>query len=485
MSKKASDGYNLLNIFHRLVLLKGSASLLGGLSLLSSGLIWTQQQAQATDNVLVIPETSAPPAAPVPAPVGPKVTPPATEAPVIIPKSAPQVAPVKSPIDKPVAPLKPRTIKIEPKPWVGKPSNSAAPKIQLSAPKISVPEVKQTSIPIMPQVQPPQNLATGIEGGKNNYIDTTQYNAPNTYSAPAVVLTERSTGCQTVSQNGQLSGGCGVAARRQPSQPPSAVASTRRAIPPRNLAIAKTLTVARPANQPTAPSRNLIAASEIKTIRVAQPIYSTSAPVKTTPQPVSNSQVVSLQPIEMNGVKIALAPVPRYNRAATTNLDTGVAPVHHKTDLIFPLAIPATITSAFGWRVHPIAGSTRMHAGTDIGAPVGTPVVAAYPGEVAVADWVGGYGMMVILRHLEGKQESRYAHLSEIYVQPGEYVKQGAVIGRVGSTGFSTGPHLHFEWRHLTEQGWVAVDAGVHLEYALENLVQTMPVAKTDSNNQG
>jgi murein DD-endopeptidase MepM/ murein hydrolase activator NlpD len=107
-----------------------------------------------------------------------------------------------------------------------------------------------------------------------------------------------------------------------------------------------------------------------------------------------------------------------------------------------------------------------------------------YPGEVAVADWVGGYGLMVILRHLDGTQESRYAHLSEIYVKPGETVEQGAAIGRVGSTGVSTGPHLHVEWRHLTAQGWVAVDAGLHLEYALDNLVQSMQLAQVPEQPQ-
>jgi murein DD-endopeptidase MepM/ murein hydrolase activator NlpD len=116
---------------------------------------------------------------------------------------------------------------------------------------------------------------------------------------------------------------------------------------------------------------------------------------------------------------------------------------------------------------------------------MGTPVLAAYRGEVAAADWSGGYGLMVILRHEGGTQESRYAHLSEIYVRPGDWVEQGVVIGRVGSTGLSTGPHLHFEWRHLTQEGWVAVDAGLHLEYALENLIQSLQMAGTAAQPNG
>lgn len=142
--------------------------------------------------------------------------------------------------------------------------------------------------------------------------------------------------------------------------------------------------------------------------------------------------------------------------------------------LMFPLSIPAPITSIFGWRIHPISGDQRFHSGTDLGAPLGTPVLAAYAGQVAIADFLGGYGLTVTLNHNKGAQQTLYGHLSEIFVKPGEQVKQGEVIGRVGSTGNSTGPHLHFEFRQLTADGWVALDAGAQLEYALAQLVKSM-----------
>lgn len=146
--------------------------------------------------------------------------------------------------------------------------------------------------------------------------------------------------------------------------------------------------------------------------------------------------------------------------------------------LIFPLSIPAPITSLFGWRIHPITGAQSFHMGTDIGAPLGTPVLAAYAGQVAIADFLGGYGLAVALEHNKGTQQTLYGHLSEIFVKPGETVKQGEVIGRVGSTGNSTGPHLHFEFHQKTAEGWVALDAGEQLEYALGQLVKTMGLAQ-------
>jgi murein DD-endopeptidase MepM/ murein hydrolase activator NlpD len=150
-------------------------------------------------------------------------------------------------------------------------------------------------------------------------------------------------------------------------------------------------------------------------------------------------------------------------------------------NLLFPLSIPAAITSAFGWRIHPITGDQRFHAGTDLGAPSGTPVLAADAGQVSVAVVMGGYGLTVILSHKQDTVQTLYAHLSEILVQPGDRVKQGAVIGRVGSTGNSTGPHLHFEMQKFTPEGWIAVDPGIQLETAVAQLIKYLQTAQVKS----
>jgi murein DD-endopeptidase MepM/ murein hydrolase activator NlpD len=147
---------------------------------------------------------------------------------------------------------------------------------------------------------------------------------------------------------------------------------------------------------------------------------------------------------------------------------------------IYPLSNPAPITSKFGWRTHPITGSRRFHAGIDIGAPMGAPVVATGSGTIVSAGWNGGYGKAIVIQH-NGVQQTLYGHLSEIFVQPGQQIEQGTVIGRVGSTGNSTGPHLHFETRTATADGWVAVDPYAEVEYALDNLRRSMPFAQRDS----
>ncbi len=114
--------------------------------------------------------------------------------------------------------------------------------------------------------------------------------------------------------------------------------------------------------------------------------------------------------------------------------------------IVLMAPLQARITSSFGMRFHPIARQNRMHTGVDYGASFGTPIKAAESGKVVTADWLGGYGKAVIIYH--GKQVSTlYGHMSTLNVSNGEMVQKGQVIGTVGSTGFSTGPHLHFEVR--------------------------------------
>jgi murein DD-endopeptidase MepM/ murein hydrolase activator NlpD len=128
--------------------------------------------------------------------------------------------------------------------------------------------------------------------------------------------------------------------------------------------------------------------------------------------------------------------------------------------LLFPLIGDAPLTSTFGWRMHPVLGYLRMHAGQDFGAPEGTPVVAALSGRVVSSGLAGGYGLAVEIEHQRPLRRTLYGHLSELYVKTGEIVRQGEVVGRVGSTGLSTGPHLHFELRQPAQGGWVAMDPG-------------------------
>lgn len=121
-----------------------------------------------------------------------------------------------------------------------------------------------------------------------------------------------------------------------------------------------------------------------------------------------------------------------------------------------PIAHPApghAVTSSFGPRRDPFIGRPAHHSGIDFRAPTGAPVLAAGAGTVVGAGWNGGYGRMVEIDHGRGLT-TRYAHMSRISVQEGDRIEKGAVIGRVGSTGRSTGPHLHFEVR----RGGDAVD---------------------------
>lgn len=118
-----------------------------------------------------------------------------------------------------------------------------------------------------------------------------------------------------------------------------------------------------------------------------------------------------------------------------------------------PVSIPSLIpvegvklTSDFGMRWHPVLGGRRAHKGVDLAAPAGTPIRASADGMVERADWFSGYGLFVALEH-GGDIETRYGHMSRLNVAAGQRVRKGDIIGYVGSTGRSTGPHLHYEVR--------------------------------------
>lgn len=119
----------------------------------------------------------------------------------------------------------------------------------------------------------------------------------------------------------------------------------------------------------------------------------------------------------------------------------------------FAWPVSARITSGFGLRVHPILRFARMHRGIDFGAGWGAPIVAAADGQVTRAGWAGGYGRQVRIAHGGGMATS-YSHMSRMVVEPGSMVRQGQLIGYVGSSGLSTGPHLHYE----VYRGGVAVN---------------------------
>ncbi len=116
----------------------------------------------------------------------------------------------------------------------------------------------------------------------------------------------------------------------------------------------------------------------------------------------------------------------------------------------FILPVHGRITSPFGWRTHPIFKSKIFHSGIDYGVPYGTPIKAANSGKVIYSGWYGGYGKVVILDHgscTGAPTTTLYAHMSQQKVSVGENVVRGQTVGLVGTTGYSTGPHLHFEVR--------------------------------------
>lgn len=478
---------NNLHPLMRICLIAKSLGVLGSLSFLSAGMAWGNTNTfvdNLTPTPTAIPSAPrlskpakvkvTPPApratrpAPRPAPPPPRVAKPARNTtPVARPPAAkPTPRPAARPAPQPVArpkPARPARTVAQPTPRRTQP---AARPTQPAAPRVAVPPNKPTRTEIPPHLIDRPNTASARE--TNNFIDRRDYNTNNptpattattpartpSSSRPTVVMRNRSTGCDAVMQNGRLSSGsCNV----KPQQPR---ALARQTPPPRRVA-RQNISAPRVSISPKSRWQGASVSVASRRIRVVPP------PAEWAARTAANSPAKSPRKYHVETEIIN----PRQN----------AYPNNNNTGLLFPLPNPAQISSDYGWRVHPIFGNWRMHSGTDIAAPMGTPVIASYHGEVAIAEYVGGYGKMVALRHEDGTQESRYAHLSEILVEPGEWVEQGQVIGLVGSTGNSTGPHLHFEWRHLMTTGWIPVDAGPHLEWAMGEMLDLLDAEEWDA----
>ena len=125
------------------------------------------------------------------------------------------------------------------------------------------------------------------------------------------------------------------------------------------------------------------------------------------------------------------------------------ATTYRPSSVSIPSRMPvngAALTSGYGMRVHPVLGGRRQHKGIDLAEPVGSPVYATADGMVSRADWFSSYGLFISLEH-GGNIQTRYGHLSRLNVAAGQSVHKGDLIGYVGTTGRSTGPHLHYEVR--------------------------------------
>lgn len=357
-----------------------------------------------------------------------------------------QAAPAPAPVVEAPAPVAPAPVAPDPVPVVEAPAPvqpAAAPVGVETVPAASSEPAAPAAIATPEVVLEPEGFANrnSIPVPHNDvFIDPTEYSvgATTRFDGPdAVVLSERSTGCQRILQSGQAVPGSICQA---PSPAAATVAASRQYSPYR-------------------------------------------------PQVVQSSAHQSSGHAEQNLVTSVVGQTTAagrafYNRGAQAlnRLRRG------EYQFVFPLTIPSPITSAFGWRVHPISGTQRFHAGTDIGAPLGTPVIAAQAGRVAISEFMSGYGLTVVMEHENDQkqvtEQSLYAHMSELLVEPGAWVEQGEVIGLVGSTGNSTGPHLHFELQQLTADGWVMVDPGQLLEYALAQLIETLRIAQANPQPQ-
>jgi murein DD-endopeptidase MepM/ murein hydrolase activator NlpD len=273
---------------------------------------------------------------------------------------------------------------------------------------------------------------------------------------------------------------------------PKLVAGLMMAIGTSSFALLAFLNQTPVSNQPTSPQ---LVATEIVPATPPIPVMSLQQPRIAAMKPATQLAAATTEPATVVVKKIAAIPIvepisptllPKVQQQSQMARNFGslaqlpvVVPLQQSSadDFVYPLVTPVPIGSPFGWRVHPVSGKQRLHAGMDFEAPEGAPVIAAIAGRVVIAGWQPGYGKTVVIEQ-NGKLQTRYGHLSEILVQPGQELMPGTVIGAVGSTGQSTGPHLHFEVLAPTPDGWVAVDPSPGIEYALNNLQQSRQFAR-------
>ncbi|MBA4161214.1 MAG: M23 family peptidase [Novosphingobium sp.] len=145
----------------------------------------------------------------------------------------------------------------------------------------------------------------------------------------------------------------------------------------------------------------------------------------------------------MDNGQLVIAP------AAAAPAAISAAPTFRPAKVSIPSRNPlygAALTSGFGMRTHPVLGGRRGHKGVDLAMPTGTPIYATADGMISKAEWFSSYGLYIALEH-GGNIQTRYGHLSRLNVAAGQQVRKGDLIGYVGSTGRSTGPHLHYEVR--------------------------------------
>lgn len=351
-------------------------------------------------------------------------------------------------------------------------------------------------------------VKTTIPKGKdynNAHIDPTDYNSGVTakYKVPtSVVLTERRTGCEAVlSTRRQLASNyCHKLVKQIASNsnnPRKPTPSWMKKSQTLNLASISSIRSRKGWRNNTSKLNRRSSRRLNRTGVSARRVSSTKSilnPNRFIPSPNNflpkGITTVSSTPIAPSGgsLPLPLTALKQAPRATTIAYNIPLASVlprigynptiaYSGDTMAFPLSIAARISSGFGWRNHPIAGVRRFHSGIDLAAATGTPIIAVESGQVETAGDLGGYGLTAILKH-NSHQKTLYGHMSEIFVQPGQLVEKGTVIGRVGSTGYSTGPHLHFEVRQLTPSGWVAVDPGVELNSSLAYLTRSLQTAQ-------